>query len=158
MVVCNSTIAENEADGSGLSRGGGGYAFGLVDPGGLYVDNSIFWDDIAPDGGFELFLEGNTQLVVAYDDVKGTGGTCPLWDQGDAVDFSGTPDEVCAVGTHLAVDPSFEDPLACDFHIESTSLVRDQGDPAGGCGVFDIDLEDRVCDFIVDMGADEVCE
>ena len=154
--ICNNTIADNSVGGGGSAKqdeGGGLFAFEVDD---LVVHDTIFWNNTAPDGGNQIAMVNGT-LDIAFTDAGGTDGVCPLEDDTNVLlEFAAM--ETCCAGEpntcNTNLDPEFVT-TAGDFHLESDSQLKDLGSEFG-CGLFDIDLEDRVSGERVDIGADEI--
>ena len=151
--MTNCTVTGNFADGTFWDQGGGGTYYQRSYPtitnctisdnfayrngGGilchdspLEVVNSILWGDTAGDGSHEIYESGDSP-DINYSDVQGG------W----------------ATGTgNIDVDPSFVG--GGDYHLTSTSLCIDAGDPAGG-PADDIDGDVRPQHAAYDMGSDE---
>ncbi len=151
--ICNSTIADNKTiipDEAATKSGGGGFYSKNQK---AEVTNSIFWGNVSPENGTQIGVEETVE--IAYSDIDETVGGCSL---GTGIWVHPVTGLLICLDGNLNVDPSFVDPDIWDYHLETDSLVIDRGDTGSACGDYDIDLDDRVCEDDVDMGADEVCD
>ena len=115
-VLVNNTIANN-----GVELGGGAYSY--WQGGGLYLYysqvtlvNDIMWGNVA-NNGTQVFIEGTTQLTVAYTDVD-SGAT-------GVVNSDGAP--IVQLGGTLNADPRFVDAANGDYNLQANSPAVDAG-------------------------------
>ncbi|MCH7704077.1 MAG: hypothetical protein IIB61_03115 [Planctomycetes bacterium] len=153
ITICNCTIAENTAGGGtdGEDWGGGIYTQNVDN---LDLDDTIFWNNSADDEGDEIAMSGGT-LLSDFLDVDGTGTGCVADEETDEFVylFAGA-DETCGTG-NIDADPVFVNVAGGDFHLDTGSLVENEGS-TNGCKLYDVDGEDRTVGVAVDIGADEI--
>ena len=118
----------------------------LDDAAGLQVDtsmltdiyNNILWGN----DGIDLRLVNSTSVVyLQFNDLGSLAGTA---------DFP---------ASNWNVDPEFVDPAQDDYHLSTTSPVRDTGklNPPGGLPAIDFENDPRPTGFVLpDLGADEL--
>ena len=113
-----------------------------------------------------LYLLSNARVEIKGGIFWGNGGTGDpqIWNPGDVLPASycilenGLPPRISDGGGNLFSDPHFVDPRKDDYHILSSSLAINAGDPSyqPDPGESDIDGQRRVLGGRLDIGADEV--
>jgi len=139
-VIRGCTISGNSAS----NQGGGLYCWGGSD---IFLTNTIFWGNDAPDGK-EIWI-GKTAspstVNIAHCDVD--GGQASVY-----VD----PSCILNWGAGMIdADPLFVDQAGNDFHLTLPSPCRDAGDSSVSMPPTDFEGDPRVALGDVDMGADE---
>ncbi|MHC4945061.1 MAG: right-handed parallel beta-helix repeat-containing protein [Planctomycetota bacterium] len=135
--ITNNTITWNEAaDGGGILCK---FSSSLI------VTNTILWDNSALIGP-EISLGETATVDIAYSDV--TGGQ---------VSINVEPGGTLTWGSGMIdADPLFVDPGNGDFHLIHSSSCRASGDNATPhLPDYDFEGDPRICQGVVDMGADE---
>ena len=153
----NLIIANNVVAGNGFVDWSGYEAVGLVNCSGQVVGNTIAMNanifGICYDSPITL-----ANNIIAFNlggtDNTGVGAhtntkNCVYGNTYD--DYIGTP----GIGD-LNTDPLLVNPSGGDYHLSSTSPCQDAGNAAYTFGDFDMDMDLRVEDLTVDIGADEL--
>ncbi|MEQ1505441.1 MAG: hypothetical protein ABMB14_24630 [Myxococcota bacterium] len=135
----NVVLDHNDA----TTSGGAMYLDGVT---GKLTNAVVYWND-APVGGGMTIVNGPAGFTITNTvfrenwtgaTLKVESGTAPVVRYSDfyknSIDFAGMSSVIGANG-NLAVSPSFVDGPAGDFHLTSTSAVRNVGDPA----IWDVD-------------------
>ncbi len=138
--VINCTIADNTAG----SYGGGLYG-DEADP--EQIVNCIFWGNTATNGP-EIALMGAAPLELLYCDLQDGPNSVYVEDPNYGLTWD--------PNYNITDDPCFVDAGAGDYHLTEDSNCVNAGDPNGTyAGQYDIDIDPRVGDGTVDVGADE---
>jgi len=135
--VVNTSFSDNYSDTVG------GAIYGSTSC--LLIADSILWGDTqaTAGAGYEVALDSLTEATARYSDIQ--GGLNDVLGQSLLTWGAGNQD----------VDPGFCDPDSDDYHLASTSPVRDDGLNADVVGSYDIDGDTRILNTTVDLGADE---
>ncbi len=149
-VFTHNTVHDNSSN-----LGGGLRAFSTADSQHIDIYNNIAWGNTATTSG------GDIDIFNSDDDANNIGNTVTIHNNNYS-DLSedcnsGSCTSTISSMNNLDVDPLFVDASAGDLHLQSTSPLIDQGDPAAPeLPTEDIDGDPRTLGSAPDMGADEV--
>lgn len=145
IAISNNFICRNHSN----RNGGGLYLYGTEDE---TVANNTFCDNWATNKGGGLYYDGPSNLEIQ---------NCILWGN-TTKQIEGDVDAVyCNIeggypGTgNIDLDPMFVDSLNNDYHLLSASPCRNAGDNSFVVDPHDAEMDPRIADGQVDMGADE---
>lgn len=139
-LLVNNTFCRNQSD-------SGGAMMCLLTSSPTVV-NSIFWDNMAPQGPeIHVGYGGTTPstLTISHSDVKG-GKASVYVEAGSTLNWG---------AGMLDADPLFADPAIGDFHLTFPSPCKDTGDNTAVTVPYDFEGDPRIAYGTVDMGADE---